>query len=399
MACYSTTKYGFGNLKQILASIDSELITAHGGKTYFTKKYHGPCYGSESYGNISIYESTTDIDPLANYTPVGTTITSAWRLAFWMHEADLATPNLLTVHAGTELQYPDSGNVTFMNNRASNQASLELREPPGTMTANVWSSTSAVAVTINGISEPLPKPDYTVFNEVWLNRRVNLGSELAYPMNYTLTLTNRGIFLSIWEDNQEEVPGELIPSTGYTNKEEVFGNSPLRWFLVQRSVDRVLGHIRGGEALRGNADPVSETSRCPVFAVFGSGIPNQFRKFVVRELDVLTPSPKKFVTLATEDSPAMINKFQQQSLTETGEFVVTFVNNLSTSRYRYGDELDMLGTVGAEVVGPGTAINVKVYGETNNRTYTALYANQRFGKGMRLMALTAANSSDEDSHD
>jgi hypothetical protein len=218
-------------------------------------------------------------------------------------------------------------------------------------------------------------------------------------MNYQLTLTNRGVFLAVWEDNQEEVPADTVADTGYTDREKVYGNSPIRWFLVQRSVDRITGHVRGGTAMRGNANPVLETSRCPVFALFGAGQPNEYRKFVVRELDSLTPSPKKFASVATVDSPAMLNVFQQQSLTETGEFVVTFINNLSTSRYRYGDELDMLGTVGAEVVGPGTSINVKVYGETNNRTYTALYSNERFGKGMRLMALTAANSSDEDSHD
>ena len=59
----------------------------------------------------------------------------------------------------------------------------------------------------------------------------------------------------------------------------------------------------------------------------------------------------------------------------------------------------MLGTVGAEVIGPGTTINVKVYNETNNRSYTALYSNKQFGTGMRLMVLTAADSADEDTHD
>jgi len=399
MACYSVTKYGFTTLSSLLSSIDSELTTAHGGKTYFTKVYQGACYGNLNYGNIGIYESTTDIDPIANYTPTGSTVNSAWRMAFWVHEADQATPNKMTVHAGSALQYPNTGNVVYLNNRAATAASVVLREPPGTMTANTWSSTHTTSITINGSTKNLPKPDMDTYSQLWLNRQVNIGSEAAYPMNYQLTLTNRGVFLAVWEDNQEEVPADTVPATGNTDREKVYGNSPIRWFLIQRSVDRITGHVRGGTAMRGNADPTTETSRCPVFALFGAGQPNEYRKFVVREIDSLTPSPKKFASVATVDSPAMLNVFQQQSLTETGEFVVTFVNNLSTARYRYGDELDMLGTVGAEVVGPGTAINVKVYGETNNRTYTALYSNERYGKGMRLMALTAANSSDEDSHD
>lgn len=44
------------------------------------------------------------------------------------------------------------------------------------------------------------------------------------------------------------------------------GNSPLRWFLIQRSVDRQYGHVRGGAKLRytletGDSDPRTETSR------------------------------------------------------------------------------------------------------------------------------------------
>jgi cyanophycinase-like exopeptidase len=47
-----------------------------------------------------------------------------------------------------------------------------------------------------------------------------------------------------------------------------------------------------------------------------------------------------------------------------------------------------LGTVGAEVIGAGTAVLVNVYEETYKREYTALYSTERFGTGMRLMVLT-----------
>jgi hypothetical protein len=175
----------------------------------------------------------------------------------------------------------------------------------------------------------------------------------------------------------------------------------------------VTGHVRGGGALRKQNtpalttiqanNPANEISRCPVYCVFGFGAPNDYQRFVVREMDILAPSKKKTVTEAQDDCPPMINKYQQQSITETGEFVVTFLTNLTTSRYRYGDELDMLGTVAAEVIGPGTSINVQVYGETVSsvpvqRIYTALYANNPNGVGMRLMALTAANVVAENNH-
>lgn len=398
MACYSVTKYGFSNIKQLMTSIDSELTQPHDTKVYFQRSYpvSTPTWSANT---LAIYESTTDMDPLANFVPSGSSINAAWRLAFRVEPDELR----LTVHAGTALQYSDTGNITYLNNRASTLSSVTLREPPGTMSADTWSGNSGSTVTfVNGNTSRtvnIPAPATNNFNEVWLNRIVDVGSERAYPMNYLLTLTNRGVFLCVWEDNQEEVPEYDIADTGLAANAAPYAMSPVRWFVIQRPVDRITGHIRGGAALRGNANPLSETSRCPVFCVFGAGVPNDYQKFVVREIDVQTPSPKRPVTLATEDSPAMINQFQQQSLTETGEFVVTFINNLSTARYRYGDELDMLGTVGAEVIGPGTTINVKVYNEANTRSYTALYSNKQFGTGMRLMALTAANSSDEDSHD
>jgi hypothetical protein len=376
MAVYSVTKHGYTTLSAMLIDINTELTTAHGGKTYFIKKF-----GTAGTG-IVIYEGTTDIDPLASYTPPGTTITAAWRLVF-----NLIDSNRLAVHAGTALQFPDSGTIAFLNNRSA--TSSQPVEPPGNFSAT-WSNSGAPADT--GTSS---------VTQVWINRTVSVGSEGAYPMSYTLTLTNRGIFLAVWEDSQEEIPTAVSATTGH-------GNSPFRWLLVQRPVDRLTGHVRGSGAFRGSNDPTTETSRCPVYAVGGTSTPttvsaavtlyDQFYKFIVRENDVLSPSRKKFAVVDSTDSAALMNPFQQQSLTETGEFVVTFFNNLSTPRYRYGDELDMIGTVSAEVVGPGTSIDVTVYNEPATRRYTALYATEAYGVGVRLMVLTQANTAVEDSH-
>jgi hypothetical protein len=202
-------------------------------------------------------------------------------------------------------------------------------------------------------------------------------------MSYTLTITNRGVFFAVWQDSQEEVPQDAIDGA--------FGNSPFRWFLIQRAVDRLTGAVKGNPA-------TLATSRCPVFCLSGSGAPTEYRKFVVREKDVVSPSRKKWASVPSEDSTALINPYIQQSLTESGEFVVTFISNLSTSRYKYSDELDMLGTVSAAVIGAGSEIQVTVYGESTPRTYTALYANKQNGTGMRLMVLTKCSDASEDSH-
>jgi len=377
MAVYSVTKHGYLTLANLMSDINTELTSVHSGKTYFTKKF-----GTPGSTGITIYETTTDIDPLANYTPANNTINCAWRLVFNQIDA-----NRLAVHAGTVLQYPDSGTIAYLNSRDVSGATNV--EPPGNL-AKVWTNTG--------------QPDTDSSTEVWLNRKMDLGDEGAYPMSYTLTLTNRGIFLAVWEDSQEEVPAVVDAATGH-------GNSPFRWFLIQRPVDRITGHVRGGGPMRGSNDPTTETSRCPVYAVGGTSIPtsigtgtsaallyDQFYKFIVRENDVLSPSRKKYAVVDSTDSSALMNPFQQQSLTETGEFVVTFFNNLSTPRYRYGDELDMVGTVSAEVIGPGTSIDVTVYNEPQTRRYTALYATEAYGVGVRLMVLTQGNAVVEDSH-
>lgn len=436
MTCNSYARYGFTSVANLFADIDQTLssYTNTTGYRYFTRVYPSSNIGNlqlpaeQEFGfdalnsNILIYESRRGIDPLYDYKPLGTQINAAWRLAFVRHDQ-----YRVTVHAGTELQYGGpvanigngdiaSGNtIVFLNNRDYRAANVILREPPGSMNVLPWSSNSRAysqhlgnVILDDGTEVYAPAPSGNVdlnnnsapwINEVFINRSPNNGSGGAYPMNYRLTLTSRGIFLGVWEDNQEEIPQDRFYANVAANAAP-YANSPIRWFLVQRSVDRLSGNVRGGDAMRGGNTLVkAELSRCPVFALFGTGLPNDYRKFIVRENDILTPTVKKPVTYPIEDSPAMINKYQQQSLTETGEFVVTFINNLSTTRFRYSDELDMMGTVGAEVIGAGTSINVRVYGETVDRTYTALYSNNPFGTGMRIMVLTAAGDADEAARD
>lgn len=383
MACYSVTKHGFTTLANLVLDVSEQISNSAvrgDNVNYFTKVFQTA--GSPTTGYKVLFESNIGVDPMYDYVPTGNTISSAWRFMF-----NFIDDNRLAVHAGTKLQYSDAGGITYLNNRSTTPA---LREPPGNISES-WTTTSPAS------------SGQDAFDQVFINRQPDVGSEGAYPMSYTLTLTNRGILFAVWEDSQEEVPQVYLDSAN-----DGSGNSPLRWFLIQRPVDRLNGHVRGGGALRKANNPAltanqannnsNETSRCPVYCLGGTGIPNEFYKFIVRENDVLSPSRKRYASVSSEDSPALINPYPQQSLTEGGEFVVTFINNLSTPRYRYSDELDMLGTVGAEVIGAGTSISVNVYNETPTRTYTALYSNRAFGTGMRLVALTAANAAAETSH-
>lgn len=409
MACYSVTKFGFIDIDSLLADIQQEMTgtSLNNSTAYFRSVYNSDTSGPPSYGAavksnggspakaVYILKTTANVDPLANATTVGlyTSMTDpGWRLCF--HQID---DYRLAVHAATALQLDNNGNIAQLGSRLAN-GNVQLRDPVGNIgsdwfAANVvatatliTANTTTANVTTSAITGNVP-PATAEFNKIWLNRVSSKGSEAAYPMSYQLTMTNRGIFLAVWEGSQEEVPQRTF-DTNVLNPDGTMGNSPLRWFVIQRSVDRVTGHVRGGAKLREDSNPVAELSRCPVFCVSGTSSPQQFQKFVVREVDVLTPSLKRPAAYDTEDSPSLLNPWPQQSLTESGEFVVTFLNNLSTPRFRYADEMDMLGTVGAEVIGAGTSVLVNVYGEPYKREYTALYATERFGTGMRLMVLT-----------
>lgn len=417
MACFSVTKLGFLTVDNILEDILNEMtggltatpptingvnVVPQNSTQYFNEVFTGvPTKGSGSTSNggtaakrVVVLKTTSNVDPLANATIVGlnaSNVEHGWRLCF--HKID---DYRLAVHAGTAMQLTDTGEIAQLGDRGGtgNISAVKLKEPIGNI-GTEWNGANLVATAAyTGANSSVTLAE---FNKVWLNRYSSKSTEAAYPMSYMLTMTNRGVFLAIWEGSQEEVPQQTFDSS-IPNPDGTQGNSPLRWFLIQRSVDRLNGHVRGGAKLRyvngtGDSTPETEISRCPVFCVSGAASPQEYRKFIVREVDVLTPSTKRPAAYDTEDSPSLLNPFPQQSLTESGEFVVTFLNNLSTPRYRYADELDMLGTVGAEVIGSGTQVRVNVYNEkvgnlTVMREYTALYSSERFGTGMRLMVLT-----------
>lgn len=412
MAVVSLTKLGFIKIADILLDIDSELVKTHpNGKNYF-KRVSSTAPTATMTSGIFIYEGTSDIDPLAEYQLSNSTINSAWRLCLNMLDA-----NRLAVHVGTSLTLPDNGTIAFLNDRrpkpidtATDDAAKMPApiEPPGNLSSTWYKYKANSTDTTSQFGKPDPKdPDLT-----WINRSFNAtsggaldeASARAYPMSYMISMSNRGIYLGVWEGSQEEQPqstwetGTTLPEASREESTEGYGKSPFRWFVIQRAVDRLTGHVRGGGPLRGDNDPELERSRCPVFCVGGTTDPKEFYKFVVRELDVVTPSRKKYAAVNSTDSPAVLNPFPQNSITESGEYVVSFINNLSTPRFRYSDELDMVGTVGAEVVGGGSVIDVNVYGETTKRTYTAAYASRQYGTGMRIMVLTSADETTEDSH-
>lgn len=87
------------------------------------------------------------------------------------------------------------------------------------------------------------------------------------------------------------------------------------------------------------------------------------------------------------DSHMIFNSSEQISLTEDKTYLLSFPHNLTTPRFRYTEELDMIGTTSSDVVMSGQDIQFKTYSETGKRTYRALPANGALNTGLRMAVL------------
>lgn len=256
------------------------------------------------------------------------------------------------------------------------------------------------------------------------NRGGRVGAQGAsYPLTYELSITNSGFFLGIYESNWATQVGGTTVTTGGTQDPGRFN-----WMLVQRPVDRQNGVILDNYE--------SSTSKHPVFCVNGVG--GRYYTFVVREKDIAHPtagpaayadikyynadggttgtlvspyaSPQISSTLAakyndfsyrvpatlnTEDNHLLFNPENQISLTEDKKYLVTFPHNLSTPRFRYTEELDMIGFTSSDVLMTGQEITISTYqytgsaggkpsGDTGTRTYLALPPSGKYNTGLRI---------------
>jgi hypothetical protein len=231
------------------------------------------------------------------------------------------------------------------------------------------------AIKVIGVATEIVGADVGFINRINLDRL----SGLAIPPSYELTVTQKGIFIGLWDVLSEQ------------------NGKRFNWLVVQRSVDRISGGIRGRARTTetgkvGTFLTNTQNSVGPVYCV--NSVNNLYYQFVVREEDQGGPTIPASAAVNSEDNTAIINPFDQQSITDDGKYVITFLNKLSTNRYRYPDELDMVGTLSADVIGFGTETRISAYDEEKDpikplqRVYRSMPANSPFGTGMRLMVLT-----------
>lgn len=233
-------------------------------------------------------------------------------------------------------------------------------------------------------------------------------NSIAYPMSYSLVISNRGIALNIWEQASDDAQDTQNSSRG----------SRFSWVVVQRPVHKDTGSVY----VDGNA---------PVFCLYSCGrkqydvqplhLPNTpisyssiqnlntgqedinlkylkpysklnlvtwsspIRRFTVREKNVDKPTISVPATIATVDNNAVLNDSQQVAIAEDGRYILTFPNKWNTQTSLYPVDTDLIATTSADVLSQGAEVSFKPYGEGTDRTYKAMQANGVNNTGMRIL--------------
>ncbi len=376
---FHVQRNGYVTVNAIIGAVVSDLV-ANG----FSLKFPAAITAPYPAAFKATLEATAAVDSLAT--------TQKWRIHF-----DVLSDYACKMYVASDLQLPDDGTTSKLERGLSLTAADS---------AGVIGSDLAYPYKLDETTLMIPQDEinqiveYDVASIARLKRVNNADNQFidrtiripdmqtaqSYPMSYVLSVSDRGVTLIIWEEAQDPTGDKFS------------------WVSVQRPVDRT-----SGAAL---VDPASKT---PLFCVYGlkdQYVPAAIRpdntqsisvnekqvitpeywesgikKFVVRERDVLKPTPSAPATYDTEDSNAIINAAQQVCITEDNKYVITFPNKLNSPRHAYTHELDMIAYTSADVVSQHTEVPLTVYGETTERIYQAMPANGANNTNMRLLVL------------
>jgi hypothetical protein len=217
-----------------------------------------------------------------------------------------------------------------------------------------------------------------------------------------------------WNPSNGKVEGETpsgkkvrnppIRLSGYS------GDARFNWMLVQRPVNRTTGVILDNYE--------SKSSKHPVFCLYSVG--GRTAHFTVREKDIVHPqsgpadhTANAFYTdfiqygtpgeydnypyripsgINSEDSHSLYNNQNQIALTEEKTYLITFPNNLTSARFRYTEEIDIIGYTSSDLLMSGQQIDFKTYNESQSRVYIALPPSGRYNTGVRFCVLKQTNN-------
>ena len=377
----AVTKEGFATAGKVTLDLIDEMI-ANGFVPKFPLNngaYNRPTEAaSENF--IVVLEAGGDVDPL---NKDGVDVKQPWRISF--NVSDTAT---LGVFVGSAAALPDTGGLPYVTKPATENGNTSTRitGAKGVVGADytppkISSQSNIPFFPSTGLPASF-QPHWNQKTEGFINRKARVWVDIStrntnadtetvpkaptdttkdvsatYPLSYFLSITPRGVYISIWEGSAANMDG--------TN---------FSWMLVQRPVQRDTGKV----VVDGKA---------PVFCVNSVG--NQINRFVVRESDIVDASGIILAAVDTKDGTAILNEKKQVGVSENNQYIVNYPSRLNTPRYAYTYELDMIGYTSATVVSPGTVVPQTLYGEEAERSYLGMHSNLPANNGMRILAINA----------
>jgi len=291
---------------------------------------------------------------------------------YWRLLVRLQNKGTAVVAAGTSTQFNETCTIPAIYNDATTTIT-DLSGVMGTVPTGIY-KTGAPAGTGPLASET---------RQGFINRTTRVQNHgQAVPLNSILSVSERGMFFGAYEGTFSVLQKEKVMNNATDNT--------FNWFLIQRPVNRTTGKV----LTKGNA---------PLFCINSVGY--AYHKFIVRETDIFHPSqgPRKTSNVQlpdgvvhpyrtpadqhSNDSFGMINSSNQIALTEDNKYLISFLQNLTTARFRYTEELDMIAQTSADVLIGGVDINITAYQESTPRTYRGLPSNKPYNTGLRLVVL------------
>lgn len=198
-------------------------------------------------------------------------------------------------------------------------------------------------------------------DNAWFSAKLATGTSTsgtpdlaATPQSLMVVVAKHGLAVMRWTE-------------GYDDSGKAFS-----WFCVQRGVNS------SGEA--------HTLKKAPLWCLYSVAGTKVFQ-FVVRESDVNAPTQPKPAEVDDKDTNRIINVNQQISITEDEKFNLSIPRDLTTQRYFYPLELDLIGYTSSDVISQYSEAPVRMYGEAADRVYKAMNANGEKNTNMRVLFL------------
>lgn len=294
----------------------------------------------------AILQPTVDIDPILGYTG-----TKTWRVAL------VILNNNLHVYAGTDKYLKDNGEI--IEEKYLKPHDLQSSE------------------------QGLPNNPALIYKFVVRDFFDSASSELAYPMSYSLSVSDHGLFIGITDSCNDEYQN----TKRYDNKLSLVYSPRFSWFLIQRPV------FNGDVIVSGKAPVVCLFTRMEtpintdedgydITGVNQSPTTQLTYYFTVRESDVTRPTEKVRIDNNCDRLNLSWNSYGSCDFIEDGSYQISIPVGFNTTRYYYPYMLDMIATCNVQTLVESREIKLV------NSTYMTLSTNRVQGEGMRLLVAT-----------